>query len=370
MLNADSRLEKNLEVDKEAKLIAARFGFLLQEVKPYRAQTYRAKALNKQEKQVELLLKWQELPEQAELLKLSQLAQDRVLNCLSNCGYKQVPNRFLAETKEPFFQLGNRLWTCQSYVFSETTYDWLHFNVSSPHCFLAGQALSQIHNAGSRLTRETPDLIDIRLAADNLRTFHDELKSSISRLLSRQNNLYSLFQNHEEKPSLEVERNKSLDILMQIKFDNVIEKSRSLCAKLIHMEKNSQTTINHGDYHPGNLLFSKNSVDAVIDWEFLNVGSGINDLTYALFMFCLNPPKRGQASSQLFDSRKTEAFLEGYTRASSTVKNIERLSSYTEYVHLLMLAWVCNELCSESSKYKSHEAFPGLVRSLAYCCAA
>jgi|GEM_PF-2603292 len=60
---------------------------------------------------------------------------------------------------------------------------------------------------------------------------------------------------------------------------NQLNKSKYKCHKFF-------STIIHGDYHGGNLLFNNCNLNAIIDWDNSNLGPRIYDLSKSMYLLC------------------------------------------------------------------------------------
>jgi Ser/Thr protein kinase RdoA (MazF antagonist) len=67
--------------------------------------------------------------------------------------------------------------------------------------------------------------------------------------------------------------------------------------------------LNHGDFHPGNLLFRGKEVCAVLDYEYARMHSPLYDLGYAIVMFAGRWEPRHDGT---IDENLTEALVDGY----------------------------------------------------------
>lgn len=282
-------------------------------------------------------------------------------------GFKELPLYYKAENSHTVVSDSGRYWTCQPYIEHDLSYDWLNFNCSPQHCFQAGETLAALHSTGSKALR-TNSPPGPHSSADTFNAFPLKFAGTVEKLNDHYQGRTASAQTAKQAGIVSTLKAETFAILQRLPFEKLIKKSSDLAMRLSRSESETAHTVNHGDFHPGNLLFSKDGIPAVIDWEYACTGNGLYDLSYALFMFCLDP-QEVDISGQLFSTRKTEAFLDGYSRENSSVKIVKRLNLYSEFVYLLMLDWVCCELLTTRSNSAEHQGFLNLTRSLVLCSA-
>ncbi len=273
---------------------------------------------------------------------------------LARNGFANVPE-FHVSSEGSCMLLLRHIWSCQNFVESRDRYDWLNFDCPSRLCYSAGSTLGRLHYAGSQLVRRNSGLRAFVRTAQIIGTMPGRLDHTARE--------FSGYKFASDSPlAAEIELLKAID------FSRTVEQSEFLAADLIEADKKSRTTINHGDFHCENVLATDTSITCVIDWDYASVGGAVYDLAYALFVFCLQPVREGQERRELFNQRRMTSFLEGYGSTSSTLKSMEVLSQFSEFMIVLMLDWVCQEMMREDSKYNNHQGFKDFARTLAYCC--
>lgn len=348
---------------REVKQVASSFGFIATRVEGLSEQEdcYLVTALNKEEKTVGLFLKRCSASSLASSSCVSSDLQRWLTHQMAQCGFQFAPEFYTCnEDGSSLVIEGENCWTCQSFIHNDIRYDWLKFDCIPQHCFKAGQALAGLHYAGSKLLRKSNPRV-FRSVAQIMHEFPIQFESTIDKLKEQEKSVLNSMESDSENESV-------LLIFKSLNFDSLAAQSKKLTSDLSLLEKKAKQTINHGDYHPGNVLFSESGVQGVIDWDYACIGSGLYDLCYALFAFCTQTALEGERVREVFDERKTENFLNGYSSAGSVVKSMQHLRLYTQFIHVLMLDWVCGEICNPESKYKNHKGFRDLARTLSYCC--
>lgn len=342
---------------EEAKTACRAFGFEPVDACHLGFQVLKLSATNKQGQTEELVLKFslQENPWHA--------FQERTLSLLEKEGFKTLP-RFISlpEGETQCFSQG-KYWTCQRYFYCAKKYDFFDFACKPAHCFLAGQSLASLHHYGRRLL----DREDLKLTGpgckDVFRAFPDSLARSISKVKSRLEQAESFQENGNQKSDESKKRN-WLAKLAELPETQLQKKAEFLCRELLLLEKESSPTVNHGDFHPANLLFDDQSVVCVLDWDYALLGSGTYDLCYGLLLFTLELPQPGKKLTEIYNQARAEAFLEGYARAGISTKSKSRLSIYSDFTQLLVFNWAVNEVLADESPYTVHARFPDLLSIL------
>ena len=109
---------------------------------------------------------------------------------------------------------------------------------------------------------------------------------------------------------------------------------QEIAEKLMSLYNNSSVRVNehgfdswpeqvvHGDWHPGNMLFSKNKIIAVIDFDSVKVASAVTDLANGMLQFSIvgNRPNPADWPDYL-DQSRLAAFLNGYHEVIKLDKN-------------------------------------------------
>ncbi len=352
----------------EAKFVARKFGFEPSSAKllSASARCFKVRATTDDGRTNDLFLKWTEDIPRSEIWMQEAL--------LAN-GFISLPQMYKTVDSQPLFELSGKYWTCQPFLVSEFEYDWLDFDCNSQHCFQAGQTLALIHTTGSKILRGQERVPSPRIVSATMQRFIDRFERTSHRLA----NLKAPANVENESSSTdaplfsseriaELNLEPALEVITALPFDRLRKRARQIADQLISIEKTAQQTINHGDYHPGNILFTSSGLEAVCDWEYACIGSAIYDLSCAMFMFCFQAPLGAKSDADCFSARRTEAFLDGYMGTASVHKNMSKLNAYMEYIHLMILEWACSEILKADSHYIKNPQFPKFLLALSIIC--
>lgn len=328
--------------------ILEHFGFTFVSSSKLGGSSFRVKAKSLDGSSEELVLKRHAKSPHKELMLKENFSAD---------GFNIIPEFLRTTEGNSFVVLNEEYWTVQIFITSKQAYDWLNFDCSVEDCALAGRTLAAIHISGAKILKSQSVILEqsLKLIVTKVALEFDEVKSLFDRARPT-SDADPFFQASERIFALETQQ-----------FSSRVQQ---YCNEVLNLEQSQAQTINHGDYHAGNLIFPKAGI-FVIDWEFACLASPLYDLSFALFLFCLKP--EGIDKSNLFSSRKTEAFLEGYSSAegadvTSLMTQMQHLNVYSEFIYALMLLWVMSEWMKEGSCYSSHPGFGKLALALTYCC--
>jgi aminoglycoside phosphotransferase (APT) family kinase protein len=108
----------------------------------------------------------------------------------------------------------------------------------------------------------------------------------------------------------------------------------------------NRSAIVHGDYRPGNLIFSNDdmTVAAVLDWELSTIGHPLADLGYFLLPYHLNENLRGHSLRGIelegLGIPTEQALLQAYSENGPAVSNIEYYIAFSMFRLAAILAGV------------------------------
>lgn len=85
----------------------------------------------------------------------------------------------------------------------------------------------------------------------------------------------------------------------------------------------------HGDWHPGNMLFSKRKIVAVLDFDSIRIAPTVTDLANGMLQFSIIGGRPDPADwPDYFDETKLIQFLNGYRESTRLSKNKLRSLTY------------------------------------------
>jgi homoserine kinase type II len=93
----------------------------------------------------------------------------------------------------------------------------------------------------------------------------------------------------------------------------------------------------HGDWHPGNMLFARRKVTAILDFDSVKIAPPVTDLANGMLQFSIVGGRPNPADwPDYFDEAKLLHFLNGYREAAKLDKN--RLHSLVDLMVETMIA--------------------------------
>jgi len=97
----------------------------------------------------------------------------------------------------------------------------------------------------------------------------------------------------------------------------------------------------HGDFHPLNIIWAKDSINAVIDWEFLGIKPQIYDAANLVGCIGIEDPEglTGELVSDFIDSLQKAEIISGISR-----------ETFIEFIIALRFAWLSEWLRHEDSE--------------------
>ncbi len=248
-------------------------------------------------------------------------------------------------------------WSACTYIEADPAFAWSKPGWKKEHCLSAGAALARFHAAGRSLLTTVPHKKALLLAeADRTRlllpvwleTSLEHARETLSEQgLARDPLLNSVVQS---APRLMENLKDVLGEIARLRQGDghclpVNDKQIS-----IGSTGTSQcllTTVVHGDFHPGNVLFFGADVKAILDFDHLQAGSPMYDLGYAAVMFCSLPGPHAQgnwlagfapesaARADCLDQSLLAALLSGYKQGLFTENSEEQANRETEFKQIL-----------------------------------
>jgi aminoglycoside phosphotransferase (APT) family kinase protein len=93
----------------------------------------------------------------------------------------------------------------------------------------------------------------------------------------------------------------------------------------------------HGDWHPGNMLFARRKVAAVLDFDSVRIAPPVTDLANGMLQFSIVGGRPNPADwPDYFDEAKLFQFLNGYREAAKLDK--DKLHSLIDLMVETMIA--------------------------------
>lgn len=239
-------------------------------------------------------------------------------------GFEKISRKFLGQNDSTHFESEDgSCWTAQEYIEADQNFDWRECSWTVDHAREAGQVLAWMHLRGVYVEHDL-ELYQINSAILSKSKISEEFikERAVNALTSIQSQISSL--TNIMQPS---ELEKHISNL----FEELSESTGDL-SKFGTMENwlFSAMVLNHGDYHPGNILYKDDVAKAIIDFDYANFNTPAIELGYALFMFA-NKSKYASSvdasiAKEACSTEMARAFLDGYFH---TVRKMESIQNYT-----------------------------------------
>lgn len=218
-----------------------------------------------------------------------------------------------------FFQTEEGKWWLSSYIEAEPAFEWTKPTWPVEMCEQSGVALYRLHRALKQFGVES-SAVSSSIASKN---FDNSLCSGLVDRLA-----HALSDGHGSVGGD--------DAVIALVSNAVALIGRSGFSSESSLWRDANVNLEerqliHGDFHPGNLLFSDGQAVAIIDFEYLSIEPPLYDLAYALIMFCTQwtqPAAQSQISNTdgAVDPAKLRSFLNGYLTDVSSGGSADALS--------------------------------------------
>lgn len=296
------------------------------------------------------------------------LLEAHLLSWLADHDFALVPPVMHSRSGHPFARLNGKHCILTAFVTAKPDYDWREAAWSEAVCRQGGEALGHLHNQFAALTAE--ELRAWGYEADDAppslantgRIGVGSVRPHISLWL---NQAIARFCQEHAPEGLAAKRTVPDQKDIQVAKD-LIER-RQLWTELLEASETkiranaqlSQMMI-HGDYHPGNAIWSGDSVQAIVDFENSHMEHPLYDVAYALIMFSTRwhrhidfIPSKGNdwTDQKMFSGNLAQQFLAGYMKTSLVVTDTEcekLLEPFLQIAGSVILYWMLLEHQSKS----------------------
>jgi len=200
---------------------------------------------------------------------------------------------------------------------SNHTYELFHFVPGSRY----DGAKTSTHNAALALARLHTDLLDFKCERTPLRrTFHDSpsVRGHLKTVSSKKNK-HTTSDLQAVAVKLNAHYNQSSAAINQFGFDSWPEQAV------------------HGDWHPGNMLFTQQKVVCVLDFDSAKIAPAVTDVASGLLHFSIVAGRPSPADWPAYpDQAKIADFLAGYTQKTELTP--EMLKAMPDLIIEIMVA--------------------------------
>lgn len=217
-----------------------------------------------------------------------------------------------------FCEVGGKRYSLHPFVHGDTPHNWLTDCCSEAQSFASGKALAAMHRAGRKLTASQSVLRQSR------KMFLQELPAAWNLILS-------------SLQKISIQDDGSLLLV-----ENVLKEQEHLTlllGKILDQEEkdgDSNNTIIHGDFHPGNVIFQEQVVSALVDFDYIGIGPAEYDLAYGSIMFAADWLQPGGRSN-------LPSLLEGYEAGGGEFDQ-SRLEQQLQLAAFILLIWLIKRL--------------------------
>ena len=239
-------------------------------------------------------------------------------------GFDKISRKFLALDDSTHYESEDgRFWTAQEFIQADPPFDWKDCIWTEDHAREAGSVLAEMHLRAVYVEH------DLTLYQINTAVLS---KSRITEERTVEKALEAMKVIGEQLPDM---KKNAQNLKIEKMVEKIFEELAAPSGESAHfgtMENwlLSATVLNHGDYHPGNVLFMDGIIKAVIDFDYASFNTPAIDLGYALFMFANKTKMAGEIDSKLareaFSEEMARAFLDGYFQ---TIKKMESVQNYS-----------------------------------------
>lgn len=323
------------------------------------------------------VLKWYE----GDTKSSAQLNQE-VISFLQDTGYdaafRPLSELSTAGARSECFSLEDSSWFLREYVPADSEYDWLDCDLEPDYCREAGRLLGKLHRA-----TELSDRGRERTECEQRfpLVFENKPEASLEAIEEDMPVALEILVNYAGEKGLEdftgmARGSPYFPDAVYRSFDGMAGVLHNLdpdeSTRLLHYLEEA-TVLNHGDYHPGNVIFQNGKAQAMIDLDYAYFGPPINDIAYGFFMFVSGRKADGIYQEDEDIRYKAKAYLQGYF--SETVGDVplkavapmlyELLVFEMYRASCLTLIWLVDSLVPLGEDGEPSEARPKLSEEVA-----
>jgi Ser/Thr protein kinase RdoA (MazF antagonist) len=274
------------------------------------------------------------------------ILEARLLSWLQNNTFALVPPVMLSREGTPFGILNEQHCMVTGFVSAFPVYDWREATWETAVCRRGGESLAQLHNHLAKLTigqikdwgydvaDAPPSLANKgRIGVGSVRPrIKMWLNQAIDDFCFRHadrggaEKRQSLVSEPDSSDPLDLEVCRSL----QKKRNGWMELLDSSEATLQEIPEAKKTAMIHGDFHPGNALWSGDRVTAIIDFENSHLEHPLYDVAYSMIMFSARWHRAIAFGSGAANGGLTEDPTEGVTKGQTERQTERQTEGQTE----------------------------------------
>ncbi|HIA55473.1 MAG TPA: aminoglycoside phosphotransferase family protein [Candidatus Melainabacteria bacterium] len=234
-----------------------------------------------------------------------------------------------------------------SFIQQEKRYVWMKPEMTSSDCTFSGALLAKIHLSAFQFEEE--------VASSRSTMFQDSPALSVKSDIPFRETYESLFEHvysrwTHKHPLLSRVRHSNRPLLARF----------GMAAHIVSCQNDERLlTLVHGDYHPGNILFSRTDdghiSGSVVDFDHMRWEHPFYDIAYALIMFARKPVTNSDTTDvssfgmQRIDWSLARSFIDGYVNALRSIPSdsikLQSFKSELVKTDANLLGWYMNLGC-------------------------
>ncbi len=305
-------------------------------------------------------------------------------------GFLLVPHVVLSRLGHPYATTAGRRCMLTDFLPHASSFDWRQGNWGVDDCFVAGQALAQLHSFLAKLNKQEieawgyelddapPSLAtENRIGVGSVRPYIASwFNRTIDRVLSLEaDRLISPRQNELDHPSYISDILRTKILAVREPWLKLLQDSE---AELEMIPAAKHSSLIHGDFHPGNVLWCNGRIKAFLDFEHAHFEHPVYDVAYGLIMFCGQWQLAKPAPNDLLEQRdwkiaenqnspesiplaRAQKFLAGYINSTEMVDRAEcsrLLKPFLPIAASVIFYWMLIE-------QSAHGGYENLIEDLA-----
>jgi len=266
---------------------------------------------------------------------------EELFQCKAYASGASVPELIKAEHGSTYVMYEHHRWWLERFI-EGPHHSWWRAELDGVQCRAAGAALFGLHRITSDWVEGgTYRLTQAEIAAGGneeefVRANNPLVKKVLGNALNSIDNVRRALHRVRDVEN----SNLNLWVVNLDRCQRLLEASRTHIVSLSSGNDIGERVVVHGDFHPGNTIFSEERVGAIVDFEHVHVENRLYDVAYGMLMFGTRWEKSaGEYSS---DNYLREQFLMGYVEAGDRAVNVQsaEFRGYRIISCILVASWL------------------------------